>query len=147
MEVGLTSFDQKVLKSAGAVTRQNNITMQVGVQSCVIGAIVSFGCGLQHYLWPGYTGLTWSQLWPVAFTYVTGACWVTVAWYPLLCVNLITALRVIRHLSPACSSGFLFVQQWCMQFQGGLVIISFRETLRLFHGWCFIYIRLQRDQK
>ena len=71
----------------------------------------------------------------MAFTYVTGACWVTVARYPLLCVNLITALRVIWHLSPACSSGFLFVQQWCMQFQGGLVIISFRETLRLFHGW------------
>ena len=90
---------------------------------------------LQH----GYTGLTWSQLWPMAITFATGACWDTVARYPLLCVNVITALRVTWYLSPACSSGFLFVQQWCFHFQDGLVTFPSRETLqffmRVFHGF------------
>ena len=62
------------------------------------------------FLGCGYSGLTWSQLWPLASMTFTWNCWFTVVWYPLPCVNLITALRVIRHLFTACFLDvFLFV--------------------------------------
>ena len=52
---------------------------------------MQFGADLFHWC-----SVYWG---PMAITYATGACWDTVARYPLLCVNVITALRVTWYLS------------------------------------------------
>ena len=113
-----------VSKSTRAATRQ--ILRQCNWQqhSCLIGTTVCLsGCGMQQYWWFGYTGLTWSQLWPMAFM----SHWFvlsTVARYPLLCVNVITALRVIWHLSAACSSDYSIVEI-------NIVVCNFKVALSL----------------
>ena len=75
----------------------------------------------------------------MAITYATGACWDTDARYPLLCVNVITALRVTWYLSPACSSGFVVVQHWCLQFLTALR--PFHPARRSGFSWgCSIFL-------
>ena len=116
--------------------------------SCLIGTSVWLsGCGTQQYRWLGYTGLTRSQLWPMAFMSVTGTCWFTVARYPLLCVNVIAALRVIWHLSTACASGFSILIGATMVCNSKVALRSFQSARcsPIFIGG--IYVRHQRNWK
>ena len=68
-----------------------------GVSAIVISRVILHETCLTVYTVP-----TWSQLWSVGFS-VRGTWngWWTVVWYPLRCVNAITALRAIRHLCTA----------------------------------------------
>ena len=127
-----------VSKSTRAATRQILRPCIWQQHSCLIGTTVCLsGCGVQQYWWFGYTGLTWSQLWPMAFMrhwFVLS----TVARYPLLCVNVITALRVIWHLSAACSSDYSIVEI-------NIVVCNFKVALSLLQParcssilmWCY----------
>ena len=47
---------------------------------------------------------------PSEFSSYTWNCWLTVVWYPLLCVNVITALRAIRHLFTEVNFFRVFLQ-------------------------------------
>ena len=155
--------------STGAATRQLFrlciLAMEV-VTSWFIRLFI-IGCGtIQYFRWIGYTGLTWSQLWPVhlllhyllgcGYTGLTWSqlwpsapmiftwnCWFTVVWYPLPCVNLITALRVIRHLFTACFLCVSLYLIWMTKTWPSMLCQvvfklsdSIRETSSHLQGWC-----------